>query len=148
MNRIAKLREKKELNQTQLGKLVNAAQNTVSNWENGNRIPDYETLKVLSNIFNCSIEYIMGDSNEPNPKRKDIHQNFLSEIEKQIIIAYRRKPEMQAAVNKLLGIEDPYTMTVYKVAESENNSPEGYVPMNQSRWEEMDSKPKTDDDLL
>ena len=72
MNRISELRNKKSLSQAQLGKLVGAAQNTVSNWENGNRIPDYEMLQMLSNIFDCSVEYIMGKENEEQ-KIKNIY---------------------------------------------------------------------------
>lgn len=71
MNRIAELRNKKGLSQAQLGKLVGAAQNTVSNWENNNRIPDYNMLEMLSNIFDCSVEYIMGKT-ENESKIKNI----------------------------------------------------------------------------
>ena len=64
MNRIAELRNKKGISQSQFGKLIGAAQNTISNWENGNRKPDYEVLKLMSNIFECSVEYIMGEETE------------------------------------------------------------------------------------
>ena len=64
MNRIAELRKKKGLSQTELGKIIGAAQNTVSNWENNNREIDYKTLELLSNIFECSIEYIMGKTSK------------------------------------------------------------------------------------
>ena len=66
MNRIAELREKRGLSQTKLGKMVGAAQNTISNWENGNRKPDYEALKILATFFGCSVEYIMGEESIQN----------------------------------------------------------------------------------
>lgn len=55
MNRISILRKQKGLSQTELGKLVGAAQNTVCNWESGSRQPDYETIIKLSKYFDVII---------------------------------------------------------------------------------------------
>ncbi len=43
-DRIKTERLRKELNQPQLAKIMNVSKQTVSNWENGNRIPDTLTL--------------------------------------------------------------------------------------------------------
>lgn len=74
MNRIAELRRKKGLSQAELGKKIKAAQNTISNWENGNREPDYEMLKILADIFECNVEYIMGE--ETTQKQPSIENIF------------------------------------------------------------------------
>ncbi len=60
MNRISELRTKAGLSQTAFGKLFNAAQNTVSNWENGNREPSNEILLKMAEFFGESIDYILG----------------------------------------------------------------------------------------
>lgn len=60
MNNIYKLRKDAKLSQAAFGKLFGAAQNTVCNWENGKREPDYEMLKRMANHFHVSIDYILG----------------------------------------------------------------------------------------
>lgn len=67
MNRIAFFRKQKGLSQSKLGKMVGAAQNTVCNWENGNREPDTETYIKLSNIFDVSVAEVMGLEKEELP---------------------------------------------------------------------------------
>lgn len=62
MNRIRTLREEKNISQKDLGKMLNVAQNTISNWEKGLREPDNKTLVRLSKIFECSTDYILGNS--------------------------------------------------------------------------------------
>lgn len=60
MNRIASLRKERGLSQKELGIIIGAAQNTISNWEKGNREPDYENLKKLAYFFDCSVDYLLG----------------------------------------------------------------------------------------
>ena len=59
-DRIKKERLKKELNQPQLAKIMSVSKQTVSNWENGNRIPDTLTLSKLADFFGCSVDYLLG----------------------------------------------------------------------------------------
>ena len=67
MNRIAELRKRNKVSQAKLGKLVGAAQNTVSQWENGLREPDTDTLHALADFFNVTIDYLLGrDSEQKN----------------------------------------------------------------------------------
>ena len=66
MNRIKMLREEKHLTQQELADKLNSAKSTIGMYENGNRKPSYEVLIKLSEIFGCSIDYIVGTSNERN----------------------------------------------------------------------------------
>ncbi len=59
MNRLKELRESRGLTQTDLGKILNASQNTVSNWENGNRRIDNERLLKISEYFGVPVGYIL-----------------------------------------------------------------------------------------
>lgn len=65
MLRLKELRIKHGLSQIELAKKFNVAQNTVSNWENGSRQADYETLNNLANLFNVSVDYILGRTDNP-----------------------------------------------------------------------------------
>lgn len=60
MNRIAILRKERKLSQKELGAIIGVAQNTICNWENGKRDPDYDSLKKMAFFFNCSTDYLLG----------------------------------------------------------------------------------------
>lgn len=68
MNRIALLRKSRKMSQKELGTAIGVAQNTVCNWENGNREPDNEALKKMAVFFDCSIDYLLGrEENQEKP---------------------------------------------------------------------------------
>jgi transcriptional regulator with XRE-family HTH domain len=54
------LRKEKRLSQADLAQIFNVAQNTVSNWENGEREPDNITLVRLAEYFGVSTDYLLG----------------------------------------------------------------------------------------
>ena len=72
MFRLRELREEKGISQKELGKLFNVAQNTISNWENGTREPDTKTLVKLAELFECSVDYLVGRTDDPRPPDPDI----------------------------------------------------------------------------
>lgn len=61
--RIRELRLKSGQTQEDLGKLLHVKKQTISKYENGINIPDSEVLKKLSEIFNCSTDYLLGKDN-------------------------------------------------------------------------------------
>lgn len=100
----SKLRDRrKELGLTMLeiAKSVGVSEATISRWESGD-IANMRRDKIvkLANALRVTPDFIMTD--------KEYHQMPLSDYsphEQQVINHYRAKPEMQAAVDKLLGIE-------------------------------------------
>ena len=56
------LRTQKGLNQKQLGELLGVSQTSVAHYEAGTREPNIETLKLLSGIFNQTIDAIIGNT--------------------------------------------------------------------------------------
>ena len=66
MNRIKLLREEKGMSQKELATKLSLSEGSISLYENESRKPSYEVLIKLSEIFNCSIDYIVGNSNEKN----------------------------------------------------------------------------------
>lgn len=60
-NKIKSERLIRKMNQPQLAKKLNVTKQTVSNWENGYRIPDTMTLNKLANLFDVSIDYLLGN---------------------------------------------------------------------------------------
>ena len=57
---IAKLRAEKELSQEELAQKVFVTRQAVSRWENGETVPNTETLKLLSKLFDVSINTLLG----------------------------------------------------------------------------------------
>ena len=57
---LLKLRTDKGLSQEELAEKVYVTRQAVSRWENGNTVPNAETLKLLSKLFNVSINTLLG----------------------------------------------------------------------------------------
>ena len=65
--RLRMLRKEKGMTGQELGKVFNVTKTAVSNWENGNRFPDENILKKISDYFNVSIDYLLGRTDIRNP---------------------------------------------------------------------------------
>ncbi len=57
---LLQLRTKKGLSQEELAQRVYVTRQAVSRWENGDTIPNTETLKLLSGLFDVSINTLLG----------------------------------------------------------------------------------------
>lgn len=94
-NRIRKYREDRKLNQKQLAELIGVSNSRVSNWEQGINRPDADILAEICKALQVSPSELL-----------DVHltDEELTEQERKVLQAYRTKPELQQAVNILLGI--------------------------------------------
>jgi transcriptional regulator with XRE-family HTH domain len=63
--RLKELREKAELNQTELGKYFGLDRATISRYENSNREPNPEMIIKFANFFNVSSDYLLGLTDDP-----------------------------------------------------------------------------------
>lgn len=57
---IKELRLEQKLTQTQLAKLLNTTQDTISLWELGKSYPDILSVIALAKLFNVSSDYLLG----------------------------------------------------------------------------------------
>lgn len=57
---ILELRTKKGVSQAELAEKIYVTRQAVSRWENGETVPNTETLKLLSNYFDVSINTLLG----------------------------------------------------------------------------------------
>ena len=65
------LREEHELNQTELGKLLNMTQRKISYLERGQYEPGLQDIKAICTYFRISSDYLLGFPRPlPYPKRK------------------------------------------------------------------------------
>lgn len=64
--KLSELRKKRGLSQTEVAKKIGIPRTTFSGYENGNREPDYDTLKLLADFFEVSTDYLLGRTDNPN----------------------------------------------------------------------------------
>lgn len=94
---------------------LNLNKNTMSNMYNGSMIKA-DSLAKIADYLNCSVDYLMGRTNIVNSNITPNQNTQLTEHENKILSAYRQNPNMQGAVNRLLGVEPP--MRAIKIARS------------------------------
>lgn len=70
-NILKKLRQDENLTQEELAKKLNSSRSNIANYENDKNMPSVDVLNKLAEIFNCSIDYLLGKSNVRNPKLND-----------------------------------------------------------------------------
>lgn len=68
-NRIKKFRENVNLSQEELAEKVYTSRQTISNWENDKTYPDINSLKLLSNIFDVSLDNLIEGDIESMKKK-------------------------------------------------------------------------------
>ena len=66
MNRLKQLRIEKNLLQSDIAKIIGVSDRAVGFYETGRRDMNTETLSVLANFFNVTIDYLLGISDIRN----------------------------------------------------------------------------------
>ena len=96
-SRIRKFREERGMSQKQLADILKVSNSRVSNWEQGINRPDADILADVCRTLKVSPSELL-----------DVHlsEDDFTDREKKIIKAYRSKPDIQKAVNILLGLEE------------------------------------------
>lgn len=105
MNRIAMLRKEKGLSQISLSLKLNVSQKMISAYENGKSEPSIATLMQMADIFNTSVDYIIGYTNIRQPIDKTV-QMSLNEDECDLLGGYRELSAKQQniALGVILGL--------------------------------------------
>lgn len=77
--RIRNLREDRDLSQSQMAEYLNIHQTTYSDYELGKLNIPVPVLKRLADLFETSIDYLVGrtDESRPYPKRKHTGHNSM-----------------------------------------------------------------------
>lgn len=108
--------------------------------------PSIGKITMLANYFGVSVDYILGNTDSfdaPAPSQSPIIGHFITEKEKALIAAYRAHPEMQPAIDKLLGLDE--NMKVYTAAKSDDNIYDEYTGFNDEEFAEMKNTPESED---
>lgn len=70
--RLKELRSKNKSRQEDIAKAIGISRARYSHYENEIREPDNETLKLLANYFGVTVDYLLGQLDEPNPEKDTI----------------------------------------------------------------------------
>ena len=92
-DRIKQLRKQKGLTQKEMAEAVGVGVSTVAMWESGKRTPSFKLLNDLSDLFDTSIDYILGTSDDDrSPKLNDAQVEQLGtwEIQSELIDILRQ----------------------------------------------------------
>lgn len=82
--RIKQLRKENGMTQTALAEALSVTKGTVSTWETNSRTPNFETLNKMSDMFQRSLDYIMGRSDDATPtvqREEEWEAMALSQVE-------------------------------------------------------------------
>lgn len=80
---LKELRKENKLTQEQLGEKLGVTNKTVSKWETGNYMPPIEILKLLSELYNVSINEILSGRRLSDGEYKEkAEENMTSALEK------------------------------------------------------------------
>lgn len=99
--KLRELRIRQGLTADEVGRKIGKSGKTVNAWEHNHGQPDAETLIALCDIY--EVDDILLEFREVMPKSVALN---LSDHEKELVIAYRKHPEMHSAVDTLLGIAE------------------------------------------
>ena len=88
--RLKQLRENANITQEELGKKVNLVKSNISMYEKGKRTPSVEILEQMSNIFDVSIDYLLGKT-----EIKKYNTPFNSNTEKKLFEKIKKMSEEQ-----------------------------------------------------
>jgi HTH-type transcriptional regulator, competence development regulator len=71
---IAKLRKEKGLSQYELADRLGFSRGKLSNYEQGSRQPDYDTLKKIADYFDVSIDHLLGREEKGKTKEDSLEE--------------------------------------------------------------------------
>lgn len=69
--KLVTLRKQKGLTQTELAERLNVSRQAISRWEVGAATPSIDSLKVLSEIYDISVDYLLNDDATDFSKNTD-----------------------------------------------------------------------------
>lgn len=97
-NNLKHFRIQNNMTQEELGKMLNKDYSTIGKWENGTRSPIMEDVIKISQIFNVSLEKLIGDNfiynNSSELKKKQL--NDLSALDN---VLYSKKDKIDSVKN-------------------------------------------------
>lgn len=148
MNRLKQLRQELDKSMADVARELHIPYTTYVNYEKEVREPNSETLIEFANYFSCSVDYLICRSDN-REVMTDVREIELTRHEKKLVVAYRNKPEMQPAIDKLLNINDDSSeeyVTVLTAARSSDNRPIEFQKISKEKLELLKNAKSVEDE--
>lgn len=79
-DRLKSLRKEKKITQVKLGEMLNYGYTAIANYESGRNQPSISDLLKIAQIFNVSMDYLLGVNDIRYPYIKDDNSNQFNEF--------------------------------------------------------------------
>lgn len=136
------------LKQSDVASKLNCTAANISSWERGKSKVDIDSFFSLCQLYNIDFAKTLDTVANEKTNITILNNDNYSQHEKKIIAAYRAKPEMQAAIDKLLEIDNnEETFQVLTAARSSNNKPVGYETMTKEELERLSNAKSVEDEV-
>lgn len=137
LNRIKELSKEYNYTFASLEREANLGQGTIRRWNTN--IPSADKLFLVANLLHTNVEYLLTGT-ERNATET------LSQDERQLITAYRKHPELQNAIKKMLDIDiadaDNKPQKVFRFAA--RNGKGGAIELSDEQAEKLQNLLKSD----
>jgi len=67
--RMRELRKQMNITMKQLGDMLGVSESAISHYETGKRQADFETLLKIAEIYDVSLDYLLGRTDTPEPQK-------------------------------------------------------------------------------
>ena len=109
VDNLKSLREEKRVSQQKLAEQIGTNQQNIHRYEHGFYEPDIQTLKLLANFFNTSIDYLVGYTDMRHKieavEKFDLNEEEAALLEKYRTLALNERRGIMGMIDALLQSE-------------------------------------------
>lgn len=129
--KLTSLRKQKGLTQMDLAEKLNVSRQAISRWEVGTAVPSTDNLKVLSELYGVTVDYLLNDDTVPISKERE-----------PISVNERNKPKTRKFMMLLLFAVDAIVVaiiaSILTIVSIQNKDQNQVVPIENLIVEEED----------
>lgn len=89
--KLVSLRKAKGLTQRELAEKLNVSRQAISRWEVGAAVPSTDNLKVLGDLYDVPVDYLLNDEVDNISKQCEAHQETTSGEQKKKAVSQKRR---------------------------------------------------------
>lgn len=97
--RLKELRKLNNFKQEEIAYKLDISTSAYGYYEQGKTLPDPYKLQILAKLYNTSVDYLLGNTNNPNPISSDMDELTPKELE--ILEEIKNHPEISVLFNDL-----------------------------------------------
>lgn len=102
--RLRYLRKQDNMTQAELGDHLGVGKSTVSMWESGQRVPDWETLESIADYFNVPMASFFASNEAPGGGLSDFERAVLKQLR---LLSEDQQQKFLALLTSLISTQEP-----------------------------------------